>query len=181
MEDSPVYDILRKEKIDPAHNFFGMHDSSWQDCPDTGRSTGSYLIFDQGGVVDFSTLVPSPVAMSSAEAECNAGAAAGMAMSHIRMLHNELNGLEADLILTPPILMLCDSKSAVTIANSDKDIKSLRHCKRRLLFMRQLRIEEEQRYQHISNTYMLADGGTKNLDATDVQEINKYILHETEP
>ena len=53
---------------------FGMHDSSWQDCPDTGRSTGAYIIFSQGGPVDFATFVPVPVAMSSAEAEINASA-----------------------------------------------------------------------------------------------------------
>ena len=50
-----------------------MHNSSWQDCTDTGRSTGSFLIFSQGSIVEFRTFVPSPVAMSSAEAECNAG------------------------------------------------------------------------------------------------------------
>ena len=101
-----------------------MHDSSWQDCPDTGRSTGSFLIFSQGGIMDFSTFEPSPVAMSSAEAECNTGAAAGMSMCHIRMLDNELNGLEADLIPSPPVLMLCDNESAVTITNLDKDIRA---------------------------------------------------------
>ena len=181
VEDSPIYKILRKVKIDPIHDIFGIHDSSWQDCPDTGRSTGSYLLMKQGGVVDFNTFVPAPVAMSSAEAECNAGAVAGMAMCHIRMLNNDINGFEADIIPTPPILMLCDSQSAVIIANSDKDIKSLRHCKRRLLYMRQLRIEEEQRFQHISNEYMLADGGTKNLDVGSIKDINKYILAETDP
>jgi len=177
-----MYEILKQNKIDPIHHIFGMHDSSWQDCPDTGRSTGSCLLFKQGGVlVDFNTFVPTPVAMSSAEAECNAGAVAGMAMCHMRMLNNEINGLDADIIPTPPILMLCDSQSAVTIANSDKDIKSLRHCKRRLLYMRQPRIEEEQRFQHISNEYMLADGGTKNLDVGAVTEINKFIITETDP
>ena len=157
-----------------------MHDSSWLDCLDTGRNKGSFLIFSQGGIVDFSTFVPFPVAMSSAEAEYNAGAAAGMAMCHIRMLNNEINGLENDLIPTPPVLMLCDSESAVTITNSDKDIKSLRHCKHRLLYMRQLRIEGEQRYQHIINDYMLADSGTKNLDIMKVQDIKKYLLSETD-
>ena len=155
-----------------------MHDSSWQDCPDTGRSTGSYIIFSQGGTVDFSTYVPSPVAMSSAEAECNAGAVAGMAMSHIRMLLNELEGYEADILRNDPLTMYCDSASAITIVNSDKDIKSLRHCKRRLLFMRQLRIEGEQQFKHIRKEYMLADGGTKNLDADSVQKLNDMLLTE---
>ena len=47
-------------------------DSSWQDCPDTGRSTGAYIIFYQGGPIDHGTHVPVPVAQSSAESEYNA-------------------------------------------------------------------------------------------------------------
>ena len=41
-------------------------DSSWQDFPDTGRSTGAYMIFYQGGPIDHGTHVPGPVAQSSA-------------------------------------------------------------------------------------------------------------------
>ena len=40
-------------------------DSSWQDCPDTGRSTGAYIIFYQGGPNDHCTHIPGPVAQSS--------------------------------------------------------------------------------------------------------------------
>ena len=41
-------------------------DSSCQDCPDTGRSTGSYIIYYQGGPIDHGKHVPGPVAQSSA-------------------------------------------------------------------------------------------------------------------
>ena len=82
-----------------------MHNSPWQDCPDIGQSTGSYVLFSWGGAVDYSTHVPSPVAMSSVEAEGNSGAVAGMAMSHIRMLQNEMNGEEADILCNCPIIM----------------------------------------------------------------------------
>ena len=44
-------------------------DSFWQDCPDTGRSTGVYIIFYQCGPIDHDTHVPGPVAQSSAESE----------------------------------------------------------------------------------------------------------------
>ena len=37
-------------------------DSSWQDFPDTGRSTGAYIIFYQGGTIDHVIHVPGPVA-----------------------------------------------------------------------------------------------------------------------
>ena len=43
-----------------------LSDSRWQDCPDTGRSTGAYIIFYQGGPIEHVTHVPGPVAQSSA-------------------------------------------------------------------------------------------------------------------
>ena len=43
-----------------------FYDFSWQDCPDTGISTGAYIIFYQGGPIDHGTHVPRPVAQSSA-------------------------------------------------------------------------------------------------------------------
>ena len=77
------------------------------------------------------------------------GAVTGMAMAHIKMLYsNELNGLDADII-EDPVLMLCDNLGTVQIANSHKDIRSVRHFKRRLLYMRQLRKREELKYEHI--------------------------------
>ena len=38
----------------------------WQDFPDTGRSTGAYIIFYHGGQIDHGTHVPGPVAQPSA-------------------------------------------------------------------------------------------------------------------
>ena len=65
-------------------------DSIWQDCPDTGRSTGAYIIFYQGGPIDHGTPVLGPVAQSSAESEYNAAFTAGLALAHFRMLVHEL-------------------------------------------------------------------------------------------
>ena len=59
-------------------------DSSWQDCPDTGRSTGAYIIFYQGGPIDRGTHVLVPVAQSSAEGEYNAACTEVMALAHFR-------------------------------------------------------------------------------------------------
>ena len=47
-------------------------DSSWQDCPKTGRSKGAYIIFYQGGPIDHGTHITVPVAQYSAESEYNA-------------------------------------------------------------------------------------------------------------
>ena len=64
-------------------------DYIWKYCPDTGRSTGAYIIFYQGGTIDHGTYVPVPVAKSSAESEYNAACTAGMALAHFRMLIHE--------------------------------------------------------------------------------------------
>ena len=57
-------------------------------------------------------ILVSTVAMSSAEAEMSAGTCAYMAMSYLRMLKNDLNRDDTDLLWTPPIMMLCDNSSA---------------------------------------------------------------------
>ena len=66
--------------------------SSWKDCPDTGRSTGEYIIFYYGGPIDHGTHVPGTVAQSIAESEYYAAGTAGMALAHFRMLIHVIIG-----------------------------------------------------------------------------------------
>ena len=67
MNDAPVTDLLRQASIKTENHLMAFSDSSWQYCPDTGRSTGAYIIFYQGVPIDHGTHVPVPVAQSSAE------------------------------------------------------------------------------------------------------------------
>ena len=69
LNDSPVTDLLRQANIKTKNHLMAFSDSSWQDCPYTGRSTGAYIIFYQGGPINYGTHVPVPVAQSSAESE----------------------------------------------------------------------------------------------------------------
>ena len=39
LNDAPVTDLLRQSNIKTNNNLMDFSDSSWQDCPDTGRST----------------------------------------------------------------------------------------------------------------------------------------------
>ena len=41
LNDAPVTDLLRKDNIKTKNHLMDFSDSSWQDCPDTGRSTGA--------------------------------------------------------------------------------------------------------------------------------------------
>ena len=66
LNDAPVTDLLRQANIKNKNHFMAFSYSSWQDFPDTGRSTGAYIILYQGGPIDHGTHVPGPVDQSSA-------------------------------------------------------------------------------------------------------------------
>ena len=58
LNDVPVTNLLRQANINTKNHLMAFSDSSWKDCPDTGRSTGAYIIFYQGGPIDHGTYVP---------------------------------------------------------------------------------------------------------------------------
>ena len=60
INDAPVYYLLRQASIKTENRLMGFYDSSWQDCLDIGRGTGSYIIFYQVGTIDYVTHVPVP-------------------------------------------------------------------------------------------------------------------------
>ena len=61
MNDAPVSDLLRQSIIKTENQLMGFSDSSCQDCPDTVRSTGLYIIFYQGRPIDHVINVPGSV------------------------------------------------------------------------------------------------------------------------
>ena len=67
IENSPLSDLLIQAIIKTENQLMVFSDSSWQDCPDTGRSTCSYNVFYQGGTIDHCKHVTGPVFQYSAE------------------------------------------------------------------------------------------------------------------
>ena len=43
LNDAPVTDLLRQSNLKSKNHLIAFSDSSWQDCPYTGRSTGAYI------------------------------------------------------------------------------------------------------------------------------------------
>ena len=111
-------------------------DSSWQDFPYTGRSTGANIIFYQDGPIDHGTHFPVPVAQSSAESEYNAACTAGTDLAHFRMLIHEFLNEDPDMVPREASLIVLDSKSAMFMAKNGKDTKHTRHIARRIHFVR---------------------------------------------
>ena len=52
MKDAPLSGLLRQDIIKTDKQLIFFSDYSWQYFPWTGRSTGAYIIFYQGGPID---------------------------------------------------------------------------------------------------------------------------------
>ena len=119
-------------------------DTSWQDCPDTGRSTTGYLIFYRGGVIEANSGLQIPVAMSSCEAKVMACCSGCMAAAHIHMLLYDMKYLgtkkyeNTQLALpNPPTVICVDNKAACKMTLNDKLTKHTRHVSQRFHFIRE--------------------------------------------
>ena len=51
MIDSPLSDMFIQANVKTENQFMAFYDYSWKYFPDTGRSTGVYIIFYQGGLI----------------------------------------------------------------------------------------------------------------------------------
>ena len=136
LNDAPVTDLLRQSNVKTNNYLMAFSDYSWQDCTDTGRITGAYNLFYQGGPIDHGTHVPGPVAQSSAESDYNAACTAGMALTHFRMLIHEFLNKDPDIVPEEAPLIFLDSKSAMCVTKNGKDTKHTRHIPRRMHFLR---------------------------------------------
>jgi Reverse transcriptase (RNA-dependent DNA polymerase) len=141
-------------------------DSSFQDCFDTGRSTCGYIVLMQGGVVDCSSVIPEPVALSSAEAEYNGCALACRATAFCRMLALELRGLSPDLPVLIPIFI--DNAAAQAMSLSPRDTDRTRHIARRWHYVRAQVAFRVVELIWVPTNYCIADGHTKALDGNAV-------------
>jgi hypothetical protein len=156
---SPIYTTLTTNNLPTSTFFFTMCDSSWNDDIDNGRSTGCFLIFYMGGIIDQSSNLPDPVALSSAEAEYNQAYIAVMATTHANMILEDLTQQTS----SPPIPLIMDSKSGIAIGSSFKDTKHTRHILRRYHYVRDAFNNNRFHPLWISQEFELADIGTKNL------------------
>ena len=95
-------------------------DSGWKDFPDTGRSTGVYIIFYQGVPIYHLSHNPGTVAQSNSENSCNAECTAGMTLEHSRMLIHELLNKNTDIVTEAAPLIILYGKSSVCMVQNGK-------------------------------------------------------------
>ena len=176
MNDAPVTDLLRQAIIKTENHLMDFSDYSCQDCPDTGRSTGAYIIFYQGGTIDYGTHIPESVAESSAESEYNSVCTEGMALANFRMLIHELLNKDPDIVPEEAPLIVLDNKSSMCMAENGKNTKHTRHITRRMHFVMNGEKFKMHKIYWWLRGLQLADIGTKNVSEPDLTPRIKYIM-----
>ena len=176
LNDEPMTDLLRQANINTKNHLMAFPNSSCRYCPDTGRSTGAYIIFYQGGTIDHGTHVPVPVAQSSAESEYNALCTVGMSLAHFRMpVHELLNG-DPDIVPKEAPLIVLDNKYSMYIAKNGKGTKHTRHIARRMHFIRNGEKCKMHKIDWCKVVLQMAGIVTKNVSEPDLTPRMKYIM-----
>ena len=93
-------------------------------------------MFDQSGPIDHWIHIPSPVAQSSYEVEYNATWTAAIDIAHFRIIISKLFNNDQDVVPEQEYIIILDIKSAICMANNNKESKHTRHISRRINFIR---------------------------------------------
>ena len=172
--ESPVHAICQRHNV-PESDVTIFSDASWQDCPDTGRSTIGYLIFSQGGLIEANSSVPVPVAMSSAESEYMGACTAAMAGAHVRMLVYDYMYLGTpsysianQRLATPPTILMVDNQAAVKMSANDQLTRKSRHIERRFHYVREGQSTKMHSLHWCPGEDQLADIMTKTQSADKI-------------
>jgi hypothetical protein len=167
---SPVYKICMKHNVKYTP-IVGFTDSSWNECPDTGRSTCGYKIFIQGGLVEANSTMPVPVALSVAEAEYMGACNLGAMICYFKDLYYDFEFLATDKYeengchsMVPPILLI-DNSATVAMSKNYKVSSRNRHIGRRWHFVRRGQIAKYFQTHWIPAEDQIADDMTKTQTA----------------
>ena len=144
--------------------------------PDTGRSTGVYIIFYQVFPIDYGTHVSVPVAQSIAESEYNIVCTAGMALAHFSMLIHELFNKDPDIVPEEFPLIILNSKSDVCMDKNGKDTKHTSHITRRIHFVRNVEKYKIYNIELCEGGLKLADISTENIGNNGLNPIMKCLM-----
>jgi hypothetical protein len=113
-----------------SSNLVAYTDADWTGCPDTRRSTPSYVVFLGDNLVSWSTKRQTVVSRSSAETEYRAVANGVAEATWLRQLLHELQA--------PPsrcTLVYCDNISAVYLSTNPVQHQRMKHVKINLHFV----------------------------------------------
>ena len=171
-----VHRILRYLKGTPGKGLWfrknqhldveGYCDADWASSVDDRRSTSGYCVFVGGNVVCWRSKKQAVVARSTAEAEYRA-----MALSLSEMLWVKNLLLELRLFRNNTVVLHCDNKSAINIANNPVQHDRTKHIEIDRFFIKEKIDSGALRLQYIKSSEQLADCLTKGLGPSESESM----------
>jgi hypothetical protein len=105
-----------------AHPFVTYTDANHGGCPDSGKSTGGYIVMMNGAPVSWRSKLQTTVSLSTTEAEYVAAAEAGKELKWMRNLLSELG-----YPVSGPSPLLMDNQSAIQVAKNPEHHGRMKH------------------------------------------------------
>ena len=139
-------------------------------------STVGYMIFHNGAIIEANSTMPTPIAISTSEAEYMAACSATMSTAHIRMLLYNMTFLGTkqwkqstqNLLPTTPTVLMVDNDATVQIGKNGKLTRKTRHIECRFHFVRQGQQDGTHQLHWIPCENQLADVLTKTQPANKI-------------
>ena len=137
---------------DDVVNLFGFSDADWGGQLGTRRSTTGYVFFVHGGPVSWTSKTQPSVALSSAEAEYMAAAAAAQEAVWLRALLDQLGFPQKQ-----PTVIFEDNQSCIAMSGNPVFHKRTKHIELRHHFIRERVLSGEIKLQYCHTSAQVAD------------------------
>ncbi|KAK8944151.1 hypothetical protein KSP39_PZI008078 [Platanthera zijinensis] len=145
----------------------GYSDADFAGCREDRKSTTGTCQFLGGRLISWSSKKQTSVAISTAESEY---VAAGSCCAQLLWMQHQLKDYGIQVSRTP---LLCDSKSAISIANNPVSHSRTKHIEIKYHFLREHVEKGDILLEFVKTDYQIADVFTKPLDET---KFNKFKI-----
>lgn len=157
-------DLKLVYKPDDLKELFVMYtDSAHGDCPDSGRSTGGFVVMANSGAISWSSKLQTIVALSTTEAEYIAAVDAGKEIMWMRNILSEFG-----YAIDTPTTLYMDNQSSISVSKNPEHHGRMKHLDLRTFWLRDTVEAGKIKPVHVPTAEMVADVLTKPLPAPKV-------------
>jgi hypothetical protein len=164
------YRITYSKSSSSPHPFITYSDADHGGCPDTGKSTGGYMVMMNSGPVSWKSKLQSTVSLSTTEAEYIAGVEAGKEIKWVRSLLGELgHGVSG------PSPLRMDNQSAIRVSKNPEHHGRMKHLDLAHYWLRDEVAKGSIGIEYVSTQDQLADILTKALPRPAVDKLRNLV------